>query len=183
MSREPDEEERRHKVAIEPTIPATDVRSGVPDFSSERRPAESAPGGATVWVIVALVVAVGALFWWLGGTRAQPTPTPATTPPTAATTAAPSSKPAAAKPAAAKPAAAKPAAAAKPTPPPAATPPAAATTTTTTTTAPATDAQSPSAAATPPHKHASKKRHKKPPASKHKEVKLPRLPTPPPPTD
>jgi cytoskeletal protein RodZ len=181
MSREPDEEERRHKVAIEPTIPATDVRSGVPDFSSERRPAESAPGGATVWVIVALVVAVGALFWWLGGTRAQPTPTPATTPPTAATTAAPSSKPAAAKPAAAKPAAAKPAAAAKPTPPPAATPPAAATTTTTT--APATDAQSPSAAATPPHKHASKKRHKKPPASKHKEVKLPRLPTPPPPAD
>jgi cytoskeletal protein RodZ len=182
MSREPDEEERRHKVAIEPTIPATDVRSGVPDFSSERRPAESAPGGATVWVIVALVVAVGALFWWLGGTRAQPTPTPATTPPTAATTAAPSSKPAAAKPAAAKPAAAKPAAAAKPTPPPAATPPAAAATTTTTT-APATDAQSPSAAATPPHKHASKKRHKKPPASKHKEVKLPRLPTPPPPAD
>ena len=175
MSRDRDDREKRERMAIEPTIPATDVRAGVPDFSSERPAADAGPGRATVGVIVGVVVVVGALFLWLGGSK--PAPAAATTAAAAPSTSA-ATKPstsAATKPAKA---AAKPAAAASAAAPPVAAPAANAKSTT----APAAAAESAPAAhlhaaATPAHK-----RHKKPTAraAKHKEVKLPRLPSPPP---
>jgi hypothetical protein len=174
MSRDSDDRKQRERMAIEPTIPATDVRAGVPDFSSERPTEDAGPGRGTIGVIVGVVMVVGALFLWLGG--GKPAPTAATTRAPAST--APASAPtpsAAAKPStsAAKPAAK---AAAKPTTAPqAAAPPVA---------APASDGASatPSASAPSRAHAAAHKRHKKPTAraAKHKEVKLPRLPSPPP---
>ena len=167
-------------MAIEPTIPATDVRTGVPDFSSERPTDDAGPGRGTIGVVVGVVVIVGVLFLWLGGSK--PVPAAATTAaggPAAspAPAAAAKSSTSASKPAA-KPAA-RPTPAAKPTPAaPAAAAPVA---------APASDGASATAAQSAPapsHAHvaAAHKRHKKPTAraAKHKEVKLPRLPSPPP---
>jgi hypothetical protein len=172
MSRDADERKERERMAIEPTIPATDVRAGVPDFSSERPAEDAGPGRGTLGVIVGVVVVVGALFFWFGGSKPAPTAmtAPATGAPAAAAApgAAAKSSTSASKPAA-KPAA-KPTTAA-----PAAAPPVAAT---------ASDGASATSSA-PAASHtraAAHKRHKKPTAraAKHKEVKLPRLPSPPP---
>ncbi|HEX9105016.1 MAG TPA: hypothetical protein VF997_22550 [Polyangia bacterium] len=168
MARETrDDKARRDKLGIEPTIPATDVKS-LTDFASERQPFQSGAGGPKIWIIVLLVAGVGAAFWWFSGDGAHKAAPTAAAPATAA-----APKPAAAPTAAPPATATKPAAAATK---PAATPAPAA--------APAADAPSPAAAgapaASPAHKRAVKRHTKKKPASKHKDVKLPRLPSPPP---
>jgi hypothetical protein len=120
-------------------------------FSSEGRPPAPVSSGSLPYVVVGLVVAVAVAFFWLSGGRA-PAPAPAAAPPAAA-----AKPPVAAKPA---PVAPKPApVAAKPAPVAAPTPTI--------------------ATAEPTHKRAPK-HHKKAHAKKHKDVKLPRLPNPPP---
>jgi cytoskeletal protein RodZ len=199
MSREEDEKARLEHMGVEPTIPATEVKSGLPDFGSELRPSDDrTSGGVTTWVIVAVVVGVaGAFFWFSGGRAAKPavpaTATPAVAPakPTSPAKTPPAAKPASVtKPASAATtpasAATKPASAAT-APASAATKPSAAATTQPTPTA--APPSTPAAATAPadsesiagaqplrkhPHHH-----HKKPP-KKPKEVKLPRLPSPPP---
>jgi hypothetical protein len=189
MPTEEEDQERRQKLAIEPTIPATDMRHGIADLSHERRPTDvDSGGGAPIWVIVALVAAVGVAFWWFTGKHApapatspsavaepaKPAPTAAAAAPAARPTAKPAAKSAPSTPAAARPPAAAPATATPPSTAPAATAPAAHTATT----APATT--EPETPAPPAHKVAhAHKRHKKP-KTRAKEVKLPRLPVPPP---
>ncbi|MGZ3408313.1 MAG: hypothetical protein ACXVAN_17810, partial [Polyangia bacterium] len=170
MSREREEKAQREKLGMEPTVPATEVKSGLPDFASERSMSDGGRGGATAWVVVFLVVAVAGLFWWLSP-GAPKSASPAPSPPSPAAT-----SPAATKPIATKPAATKPAA---PVPVPTPVPPAPAPSSP----APRAAPESPSVvaekpSAPPPRKH--RRRHHKKASAKAKEVKLPRLPSPPP---
>ncbi|MGZ3441311.1 MAG: hypothetical protein ACXVDD_17445, partial [Polyangia bacterium] len=165
MSREREEKAQREKLGMEPTVPATEVKSGLPDFASERSMSDGGRGGATAWVVVFLVVAVAGRFWWLSP-GAPKSASPAPSPPS----------PAAPKPIATKPAATKPAA---PVPVPTPVPPAPAPSSP----APRAAPESPSVvaekpSAPPPRKH--RRRHHKKASAKAKEVKLPRLPSPPP---
>jgi hypothetical protein len=159
MSPDPNEKSRRAKAAMEPTLPATGLKAGLPDLASERRADEDRSGGSMPWVVVGLVACVAVAFWWLSG-RA-----PKTAPPAAPAVAAPPTVAAPAKPT--KPTATTVAAPGKPLTPAPAAPPL----------PPATASPAPAVATAP---SLQKHHHHKKQAKKQKPVKLPRLPSPPP---
>ena len=173
MSSEGDEK-RRGQLGMEPTIPATEVKGGLPDFSSERSAPDDGGGGRSMpWVIGALVVGVAGVFWWMSPKSVPTAPTSAVATPVAPV-ATPPAKPAA-KPAATKPAAPVPAPPAVPAVPAAPAASAPVPNAPATPAAPSVVAAKPSA---PPAHH--KRPHHKKASAKTKPVKLPRLPSPPP---